>query len=348
MQLRHILKIFSLTLSATLVAACSTTDTVATAAVEASAPKPVAPDNVATSSGFIWSPELGLQVIPLPSYATSMHVTDMNNAGQVVGYVNAGGGSENYRAFFWSRTSGFKAIGSLVGPDGISLAGTINDAGEVRGLSEGPSTIWNGPMGVVPQDNFVWTEAGGIRPASGDSQNSGLSSRPRNLVLPSGMDCWNVVGSNAKGQAIGYAGIANTSTTPRSRDSIGECIYKNALAWNADGSFVEIGSCGPRSECAINLSAINNSGEVVGFSFATGSFRWTASKGFVVLPMADAGVDLIADNGDAAGTALIGQVTTPLLWMASGELRTIQLPAGASYGYPVAIKANTQVAGNFR
>jgi hypothetical protein len=260
----------------------------------------------------------------------------------------AGEASEQYRAFFWSASSGFKAIGSLDGPNGISLATSINDAGEVRGLSEGPSTVWNGPMGVGLYDTFVWTEASGIRSANGDNKSPDLTRSPRNLTLPAGADCSQIISVNDNGQVLGYAGTEKVSTNPRDRDSIGDCIPRSALLWGADGRFVEIGSCGPRSECSLELSAMNNRGEVVGYASSLGSFRWTASNGFVRIPMENAGVSLINDNGDAAGTVTIGAVTSPLIWKSSGELRTIELPPGAGSGYPIAINASLQVAGELR
>jgi hypothetical protein len=51
-------------------------------------------------------------------------------------------------------------------------------------------------------------------------------------------------------------------------------------------------------------------------------------------------------NGDAAGVVLdVDYVMKPFVWMASGDIRTIKLPRGATSGVGVAINNSGQVAG---
>jgi probable HAF family extracellular repeat protein len=329
-----------------LAAGCSATNISALAGdANASDPhRPALPDSVRGTVGFLWSAEAGLQTIPLPENATSMTVTAMNNKGQVVGYFIVG--QEEYRAFFWSTSAGFKQVGSLTGAGGISMALAINDLGEVTGVSEGPSTIWNGPMGVVLQDSFVWTEHSGIRALKAAGPPPSRSVPPA-FAMPAGTDCSAAVGANARGQIIGYAGKLNDGPSRGLRTN-GDCSYQRALLWGADGSFDEIASCGPRSECAFELTAVNNSGEVVGNSASEGSFRWTSSRGFVWLPLQNAGISVVNDSGDAAGTFTTGGATVPFVWMASGTIKKIEMPAGATFGGVVAINDKLQVAGDYR
>lgn len=325
---------------AVLIAACSPTDQ--TTFVVGGSHSPSTPDTPVTtvraSRGFLWSEGGGLEEIPLPSYATSMNVTGMNNGGQVVGYVTLGEGTERYRAFIWSALDGFKALGSLVGPDGISMALTIDDAGTVRGLSDGPSANLNGGVGIYLDDAFEWTANSGMKPVNMVKGFPGFepASAGGKLKLASGSDCLTVARINDRGEAVGYAGSIKN----------GECKYTAAVFWQADGQNVRLDECGPLPWCGITVRAINNRGEVVGDRNYAG-FRWTVASGFVPIPMRNATANFINENGDVAGSVGTGEVLTPIVWMASGEIKTIHLPSGAKYGYPVAINARRQVAGNF-
>lgn len=325
-----------------LISACSAPDpvtAVAGTAAEGTSTPGTSTTTVKGRRGFIWSAESGLKVIPLPSYATSMDVTGMNNEGKIVGYVTLGEGTERYRAFIWSNTDGFKALGSLVGLDGISMALSIDDSGAVKGLSEGPSTKFNGPMGIYLEDAFEWTANSGMKPVNPVKGFPGFeaASAGGKLRLAPGEDCLTVSRINDRGEAIGYAGSKKN----------GECKFGAAVFWQANGQYVQLDECGPRPWCGTNVNAINNRGEVVGYRNYAG-FRWTAASGFVSIPMKDATANFINDNGDVAGAVGTGEVLTPLVWMASGEIKAIQLPSGAKYGFPVAINARGQVAGSFQ
>ncbi|HUQ46918.1 MAG TPA: hypothetical protein VM053_01595 [Gemmatimonadaceae bacterium] len=281
-----------------------------------------------------------MTILPLPTSAASMDVTDMNDDGLVVGYVTVGQGTESYRGFIWTEAGGYTALGSLVGPDGISMALSVNDAGDVNGLSEGPhSNLYGGPMGIVLGDAFVWNAKSGMKSAPLIVAGPWFkpSDEAGNLTLPMGANCFKVVASNAVGQAIGYAG--STGGT--------ECKFTSALRWESKGTFVVIGGCGPRAWCSTTLSAINSSGTVVGYSEYGGGFRWTASEGMDLIPMANAAVQFINDNGDAAGYARIGELPTPMVWTASGEIKVIKMPSGATYGFPVGINNKGHVVGSF-
>jgi hypothetical protein len=294
------------------------------------------PEGARPSRGFIWSSDAGFKELVHPAGATSLNVVDMNARGQIAGYVTLGEGTENYRAFVWSESDGLNLIGSLVGPDGISMALTIDNAGVIAGISEGPRTIWNGPMGIGLQDGFVWSASAGMMAT--DSSVNVPSYKTDNRKLPTGTNCYKVTAANERGQSAGYAGVSGYDG----------CIGKWTLMWKADGNFVEINGCGSRQWCATSILGMNNPGEVVGYNEA-GGFRWSESKGFIQMP-GEAGIAAaINDNGDVAATMYdaITQSGLPVLWTSTGEIRKIALPPGSRTGYAGGIDAAGRVAGTF-
>lgn len=288
--------------------------------------------------GFIWSADKGVQLIPQPSYAESIVIKAINNHGQVVGHLRLRDGTEDYRAFIWSASGGLQRLGSLAGPEGESTALTINDDSEVRGLSDGPSTQ-GGPEGRVLHDAFVWTADAGMRSTTwtrfGDLKPV---SEGGNLRMPPGTECMQVTGASTRGLAIGFAGLIQPGT----------CHATTTLMWELDGTPVVIDQCVEPGGCFMGLAGINNRGEVIGYGESYG-FRWTRSGGFVQMPMKSGSLTAINENGDASGVVINDEfVAKPFVWMASGEIRTIKLPQGATSGFAVAINDSGQVTGTFR
>ena len=351
MRLRNLVSWLVMSFCATLVAACSTDD--ATSAVVGAAAAATSPPETSTAGlnvrhGFIWDEAKGLTVIAFPKNATSMDVTAMNERGEIVGYVTEGEGTERYRAFIWSAADGLRKLGSLAGPDGISIALSIDDNAKVRGVSEGPSTVYNGPMGIYFPDGFEWTASSGMSRVTGADATDAFSSvnAGGRLILPPGTDCLEVHGASKNGQAIGYAGTWVNVVSRLSRDGP-HCALKSALLWRIDGTPVVIAECGPKPWCETTLADVNNRGTVVGAS-ASGAFRWTSAGGFEQIPIPETGVYFINEAGDAVGMVGTGGTGKPIVWKASGEIKTIRLPAGATYGYPVAINEKGEVAGSFQ
>jgi hypothetical protein len=243
-------------------------------------------------------------------------------------------GEEDFRAFIWSATDGLQRLGSLMGADGISRALTIDDNGEVRGLSEGPSTTYFIALHLA--DAFIWTRDAGMKLTNVDAlANFNPVAEGGKLVLPSGATCMKLVRTTTTGLAVGYAGLTDR----------GRCRTGLAVMWQADGSPILITGCEPR--CA-SVSDINNRGEVVGYM--EGGFRWTRAGGLVRLPI---GVwpYFVNDNGDVAGVPFSGEPSAtyvnPIVLMASGEIKTINSPEGTTRVYLAGINNKGQVVGTF-
>jgi hypothetical protein len=98
----------------------------------------------------------------------------------------------------------------------------------------------------------------------------------------------------------------------------------------------------------MGVADINNRGEVIGHHAGNG-FRWTRSGGFVPITAQQVWLTAINENGDASGALVVDDfVFRPIVWMASGETRKIELPAGATSGYAVGINDKAQVIGAFQ
>jgi len=318
-----------------------------------------------------------------------MVVTGINNAGQVVGYITMGYDlAGNTRAFTWSQAGGYVELGSLVGPYGFSTAVAINDAGVVSGVSNGPSSIplpgYGGDFDL--RDPFVWTAGSGIKPIDGLSDISAIlqingagtvlsQSRGRYFLWnatsgvktiaspagPSGTNCSIPVDLNDNGQVLAYSGVFAAN---------GSCSKTSALTSDADGTQrpIEQWQCDVNHvPCGIELTALNNRGEVTGNrpilgisglpDGGTNAFRWSPADGFVQFPTKDAHPDIhasgINDNGDIVGsvrsTGVTGLATAiPFVWTASGEVVNIPLPSGSKWVYATHINDKGQVAGSFR
>lgn len=361
MSLRSVASAFVATTSLFVTTGCASNDPTDPAAITQSRPgAQPSVDSIAIPNGarvFVWSRGRELLVIPLPSYAIEMGATDINDAGQVVGYVSLDNAGYT-RAFIWSAADGYREIGSLNGPEGPAIAMSVNATGTVTGLSVGPEGILNGPMGIPLPHAFVWTAESGMKSLGKISElisigpvNAGgtiVGQRKEGtffwnavtgieaLPFPPGTTCSRPVDMNDKGQVLGYAGSAK------------DCFeFNSPFIWNVDGSQILIEKCDLSLWCSTGVKAINNRGEVTGYRNGT-AFRWSSSGGFVRIPIADATGEAINDSGDVAGAIWKDQKSTPFVWMASGEITMIKLPTGASSGYARAINGKGQIVGNFR
>jgi probable HAF family extracellular repeat protein len=301
------------------------------------------PAAVAHEKGFIWSGVDGFTQIPTPSNAENLSPTGINNLGQVIGFLTLHDGQGDDRAFIWSANDGLQRLGSLVGADGISWALTIDDNGEVRGLSEGPSTR-QGPGRPHISDAFFWTASNGMKPAASAAPESFKPvSQGGKLILLPGDDCMELVRTTSAGFAIGYSGSVQNGT----------CKLTSALLWQVDGTPVTIvEGCGPT--CAhdlkdiIILNDVNNRGEVIGSSPGWGGFRWTPSGKVFPIPDEVSYVSRINDNGDAVGLVDTGRELKLFLWLASGQMVGIPLPDSVKVESLAGINNRGQIVGTFR
>jgi probable HAF family extracellular repeat protein len=289
---------------------------------------------------FTWTAEKGIQLIPQPTYAESVLPQAINNRGDVVGALTLHDGNEQGHAFIWSASAGMQRLGSLIGLDGISIALAVNDDGEVRGLSEGPSTQRTS-QGIYLADGFAWAAGAGMTPRPYSNFGDAKSvSEGGKLIMPAGAECMQVLGTSPSGLAVGYAGF--TVSPPET------CHSMTTLMWELDGTPVIIDQCDTRRNCTTaGVRDINDNGVVIGFRNNTG-FRWTRSGGFVNQSTTLVSLTSINENGDAAGSVTVGYfLFKPVVWMASGELKIIDLPAGFSSGYATGLNDKGQVVGTF-
>lgn len=340
MSTRRILSVLFIAAELIALSSCvSDTSTAVTGPTKPVEPPPSNPSPPAVhDKGFIWSVDDGFRVIPTPSYAESMTLTGINNLGQVIGYVTLHDGGGDDRGFIWSPVDGLQLLGSLVGPDGISLPLSIDDNGEVRGRSQGQTIGGEFLFGPYVDATFVWTANTGIKPAPPNQILKPVSEGGK-LLLPAGTDCVQLVRATTAGLAIGYAGVLQYH----------ECEETTALMWDNDGTPITIDQCGTPPLCGTTLSDLNNRGEVIGYGMR-GGFRWTRSGGFVRVPVQIASVHSINDTGDIAGEmkATAGGMSKPFVWMASGEMKIIDLPSGGTSGQAIGINNKDQIVGTFR
>lgn len=93
-----------------------------------------------TYRGFIWTPEAGTQMLPLPDGFYDMQVLDINDLDHVVGYAVSQ--TLGYSGFLWDGKS-FTMIPPPPGAQGIIATG-INNLDQIVGGANGPFLWENG------------------------------------------------------------------------------------------------------------------------------------------------------------------------------------------------------------
>ena len=116
-------------------------------------------------SAFLWDPTAGMRSFGTPAGAVVMGATDLNNLGQVTGYMNVTQGDladeppEHSHAFLWDAVTGIRDLGTL--PGGLdSGAVDTNNKGQVVGTFDLPpdadgSCCWSHAV--------LWDPTSGIR-----------------------------------------------------------------------------------------------------------------------------------------------------------------------------------------
>ncbi|CAA9580351.1 Alkaline phosphatase [uncultured Synechococcales cyanobacterium] len=236
-------------------------------------------------------------------------VTDINNAGQVVGHSDPPGEDTNAQAFIWEKSTGKQELGTLGGDS--SEANAINNEGQVTGVAETSSGR---------NRAFLW------------SKNTGM----KNLGVPKGENPaafdTTGVGINDQGQVVG-----NSLTIYF--DESGQQVYEasaDPFIWENNTGFTTIDF--PSSDYKYdNVRDINNSGQVAGSSsdqYGAQAYRWSKNGGATKL----AGLTNqdytsargINDLGQVVGDSYDGSETTAVLWDDDGTIQDLDPLEGDS------------------
>jgi probable HAF family extracellular repeat protein len=245
----------------------------------------------------------------------------LNNLGDIVGR-KAEGGEGAPRATLWSHArSKAKHLGVFPGGD-YSSATSINDAGEVVGVS-------NTGTAIVP---FIWGEKNGLQ----------------RLPLFRGDNCGQAVGINKHGDVAGCSSGPNGSraylwlrkTGLRNLNILAGGTYSraqdvndsdevagmsnspdgdHAVLWTKSGSVRDLGTL--PGDLSSEALAINNAGDVVGYSRGPSGMRaflWTKSDGMEALGILPGGNSSrafgINDSGVVVGSSTSGSGDHAFVW----------------------------------
>ena len=270
-----------------------------------------------TSTGrrhpFLWTPEQGMEDLVgfVGTFALFNGATDINDAGQVVGYTAYGDPSVYWeRAFVWTRTGGIQDLGTLGGV--FTHPEAINNAGQVVGESQ-TRRVYHA---------FLWTPTGGMQDLGTLPGLDGIASFASDI--------------NEAGQIVGHA----------TADLMPLGLPTHAILWSPGGAMQDLGVLAGALETS-SANGINDLGQVVGGA-TSGLFVWTAVDGMAFLaPMQGHGsLAKVNNRGQAVGgnrvislrfTPERAFVTGSGFYAAPGQIRNAvhftldaKLPAGAS------------------
>jgi len=230
-------------------------------------------------------------------------VTDLNDAGQVVGagFIRDAGTPEApgeiYHAFLWSRARGIRDLGTL-GGDGTSRANAINNVGHVVGDAYAPDGRFHA---------FLWSAREGMRDLGL------LGSRPDSASAASGI--------NEAGEVTGAATLNNGNY--------------HAFVWTRQKGLQDLGTLGGTTSSALDIA---DNGLVAGESTIRGdvarhAFAWTRRSGMRAIGPAgrnDAFVQELSSNGHLSGFVLLNSGDRrPFSWTREGGLRILGTLGGS-------------------
>lgn len=256
---------------------------------------------LALTTGALSAPQYTSTPIMPPVGHTGAFVQRLNDAGQVAGISGIGDDFSEFTPFIWSASAGAM---SLPGGQGSSWVYDLNNSGAVLAFNG----AWSGngePMvvgdGHPATSTFLTLDDEGRAFGSGPvfwSSSTGL------ITIPSDTPISWIVAANNKLQAIGERSlITPDGVTPLPTPSfaysdedfyaydisdtgmvVGEAIGPAGLhgvVWLPDGSIIDLG-------IGNMPAAVNDLGEVAGYTFDQRNFLWSAQDGFTWLD---------ADNG---------------------------------------------------
>ena len=302
---------------------------------------------------FLYTPGLGLEIIPMPAGTVRSSAQGINDAGQVVGTMSF---ADSTRAFIWSATEGMRTLGVLGDRSDSSEAIAVNASGVVAGnnYSKGgahgfrwsPITGMT-DLGVLPNSNFSSAIAingrGDIVGSSGTYYRAlpfrwSAARGMEPLPLPPRAERFVPYGINDGGIVVGEV------PNPADYGSI------ESLLLSPTGTFTSIETCvGSFTSCDVGARGINQAGQVGGFG-QLGAYRWSQSEGQVPLGrLADAFLfpSAVNDSGAVTGAAYLsmGKGEHAFVWTPGQGLRALGVLPGRRHLIANAINNRGQVVG---
>ena len=237
---------------------------------------------------------------PFEDHPVTTHATDINNAGQVVGWSTSGWGQGDGHGVLWTDGN----VLNIQHSQWTSLHG-INEQGQIVGSAGSSATV---SLKAFPWQHGSIMDIGDV-PAYGGNVSSALA-------------------INSKSQVVGWA-VDDPWASSRSR---------RAFLWQ-NGHLVDLGSL-PGGEDTSSAHAINAQGQVVGASsVAFPGFIPTADASRAFLWENDEMIDLglatghavdINDRGQIVGTGKLDGEQRAFLWREGEVVNLGTLPGGHS------------------
>jgi len=269
-------------------------------------------------SVFVWTRSAPTAFV-LPLSGVFASPSGINDDGQVIG-TDFGSSPFDARAFSWTPAGGFVDLGNLGGS--FSAAGAVNNSGQVAGQSF--------IAGDGEGHAFLWIPGGVMRDLG---------------TLPGGF--------NSDADAISDSGhVVGWSDVPSPLDPFIHTTH--AFLWSPVTQVMhDVGSLSGPAGWSF-ATAVNDSGQVVGYSSVTGdsaathAFLWTAGR------MQDLGTlggrlsvaTGVNDNGQVVGwsTNARGE-TRGFLWSESGGMADLGAVSAGWFSDQPSINGNGQIIG---
>ena len=201
------------------------------------------------ASAYIRQSNGYLSALPKPDGRIDTCGMNINNSGQVVGWLRDLTNSQNspYYAALWNENGEITTLGG--GDDLWSRATDINNNGQV---------IWTREVPLIGQQAYIWDRTNGSVPLAlldGTTSNSASSLNDSGIIVGCSGDhavVWNSNGSVIRDLGLGHAFGINES------GQIVGTSGDHAVLWNPDGSIAaDLGA-------SAAAYGINNSGQIVG------------------------------------------------------------------------------------